>query len=176
MPLSMHKVTPHTLPLMPSHPIPSHALYRPPPLLLLTSSIVRRYILIIPLHQTAPSRHTIDPHPNTDIPPQDYHHTSTHNMASAEVEKPTEPVPAPAVPDYLASPNAVFGDEGVKWRYGRAPDYSKTRKVWEESKHPSSMTLLIHGRGILWQARGFLCDVPRVPKTMWQNDHKISKG
>lgn len=97
-------------------------------------------------------------------------------MASAEVEKPTEPVPAPAVPDYLASPNAVFGDEGVKWRYGRAPDYSKTRKVWEESKHPSSMTLLIHGRGILWQARGFLCDVPRVPNTMWQNDHKISKG
>jgi hypothetical protein len=28
----------------------------------------------------------------------------------------------------------VFGDEGVKWRYGRAPDYSKTRKVWEEGK------------------------------------------
>ena len=45
-----------------------------------------------------------------------------------------EPTPAPAVPDYLASPNAVFGDEGVQWRYGRAPDYSKTRKVWEEGK------------------------------------------
>ncbi|KAK5175276.1 uncharacterized protein LTR77_000413 [Saxophila tyrrhenica] len=40
----------------------------------------------------------------------------------------------PAVPDYLASPNAVFADEGVQWRYGRAPDYSKTRKVWEEGK------------------------------------------
>lgn len=76
-------------------------------------------------------------------------------MASADVEKPTEPAPAPAVPDYLASPNAVFGDEGVKWRYGRAPDYSKTRKVWEESKHPSSMTLLTHGRGTVWQAHGF---------------------
>lgn len=40
----------------------------------------------------------------------------------------------PAVPDYLASPNAVFGDEGVQWRYGRAPDYTKTRKVWAEGK------------------------------------------
>ncbi|KAF2860842.1 hypothetical protein K470DRAFT_257619 [Piedraia hortae CBS 480.64] len=39
---------------------------------------------------------------------------------------------APA--DFLTSPNAVFGDEGVQWRYGRAPDYSKTRKYWEETK------------------------------------------
>lgn len=97
-------------------------------------------------------------------------------MASADVEKPTEPAPAPAVPDYLASPNAVFGDEGVKWRYGRAPDYSKTRKVWEEGKHPSSMTLLTHGPGIVWQTHDLLCDVPRVRDTMWQNDHTISKG
>lgn len=42
--------------------------------------------------------------------------------------------PAPGVPDYLASPNAVFGDEGVEWRYGKPPDYSKTRKVWEEGE------------------------------------------
>ncbi|KAF2770337.1 hypothetical protein EJ03DRAFT_335542 [Teratosphaeria nubilosa] len=42
--------------------------------------------------------------------------------------------PSPATPDYLASPNAVFGDQGVQWRYGKAPDYSKTRKVWEEGK------------------------------------------
>jgi hypothetical protein len=93
-------------------------------------------------------------------------------MASADVEKPTEP-------DYLASPNAVFGDEGVKWRYGRAPDYSKTRKVWEEGKHPSSMTLLTHGPGIVWQTHGFLCDVPVVPRvrqTMWPAHHTISKG
>lgn len=45
--------------------------------------------------------------------------------------------PAPAVPDYLATPNAVFGDEGVQWRYGKAPDYSKTRKVWAEGKKRS---------------------------------------
>ncbi|KAK0939611.1 hypothetical protein LTR29_008861 [Friedmanniomyces endolithicus] len=54
-------------------------------------------------------------------------------MAAADVQAaPAEP--PPAVPDYLASPNAVFDDEGVKWRYGKAPDYSKTRKVWEEGK------------------------------------------
>jgi hypothetical protein len=75
-------------------------------------------------------------------------------MASADVEKPTEPAPAPAVPDYLASPNAVFGDEGVKWRYGRAPDYSKTRKVWEEGKLSSCMTLLTRGPSIVWQTHG----------------------
>ncbi|KAF9872391.1 hypothetical protein CkaCkLH20_10218 [Colletotrichum karsti] len=47
---------------------------------------------------------------------------------------------SPALPDYVTSPNAVFGDEGVQWRYGRAPDYTKTRKVWREGKtmsHPS---------------------------------------
>ncbi|KAI7226110.1 hypothetical protein KC330_g8933 [Hortaea werneckii] len=59
-------------------------------------------------------------------------------MAAADVQppvpEPTAPEPAPAVPDYLASPNAVFNDVGVQWRYGKAPDYSKTRKVWEEGK------------------------------------------
>ncbi|KAK3673121.1 hypothetical protein LTR78_006961 [Recurvomyces mirabilis] len=54
-------------------------------------------------------------------------------MAAADVQ--TSPAePSPALPDYLVSPNAVFDDEGVQWRYGRAPDYSKTRKVWEEGK------------------------------------------
>ena len=52
-------------------------------------------------------------------------------MAAADVQAPPSEA-APAVPDYLSSPNAVFNDEGVQWRYGRAPDYSKTRKVWEE--------------------------------------------
>lgn len=44
---------------------------------------------------------------------------------------------APVIPDYLASPNAVLGDEGVQWRYGKPPDYSKTRKVWEDTKKMS---------------------------------------
>lgn len=50
----------------------------------------------------------------------------------AEANDTTEPVPA--LPDYLASPDAVFGDEGVQWRYGRPPDYTKTRKVWAEGE------------------------------------------
>ena len=42
--------------------------------------------------------------------------------------------PAPDLPDYLTDPNAVTRDEGVEWRYGKPPDYSKTRKEWERSK------------------------------------------
>ncbi|KXH60872.1 hypothetical protein CSAL01_12726 [Colletotrichum salicis] len=38
------------------------------------------------------------------------------------------------LPDYVTTPNAVFGDEGVQWRYGRAPDYTRTRKVWREGR------------------------------------------
>ena len=60
--------------------------------------------------------------------------STTNGTASNE-----PPPPAPAIPDYLASPNAVFKDEGVQWRYGRAPDYSKTRKVWEEGKLDSEI-------------------------------------
>lgn len=56
------------------------------------------------------------------------------DVQSAPVEGMTDPVP-PALPDYVLSPNAVFNDEGVQWRYGRAPDYSKTRKVWEEGEY-----------------------------------------
>jgi hypothetical protein len=53
----------------------------------------------------------------------------------AEITEATESTPA--LPDYLASPNAVFGDEGVQWRYGRPPDYTKTRKVWAEGQQHS---------------------------------------
>lgn len=55
-------------------------------------------------------------------------------MSSSGNEESTVVEPAPAIPDYLASPNAVLGDTDATWRYGRAPDYSKTRRVWAESK------------------------------------------
>ncbi|KAF2207493.1 hypothetical protein CERZMDRAFT_51164 [Cercospora zeae-maydis SCOH1-5] len=58
---------------------------------------------------------------------------ATEDIKPSSME-PEPPQALPKVPDYLASPNAVFGDEGVQWRYGRAPDYSKTRKVWAEGK------------------------------------------
>lgn len=54
-------------------------------------------------------------------------------MAAADTQSmPAEP--APTVPDYLASPNAVLGDKIDSWRYGKAPDYTNTRKVWAESE------------------------------------------
>jgi hypothetical protein len=49
-------------------------------------------------------------------------------MASTEVES------AAGLPDYLLDPNAVLKDESAKWRYGQAPDYSNTRKVYNESE------------------------------------------
>lgn len=55
-------------------------------------------------------------------------------MATADVQQPPADAATSGVPDYLASPNAIFDDEGVQWRYGKAPDYSKTRKVWEEGE------------------------------------------
>ncbi|KAK5663825.1 hypothetical protein OQA88_28 [Cercophora sp. LCS_1] len=38
------------------------------------------------------------------------------------------------LPDYVLDANAVTKDVDVKWRHGRAPDYSKTRKIWAETK------------------------------------------
>ena len=69
----------------------------------------------------------------------DSSHTTTASIMATEEpsnisQEPQEPQETPKIPDYLASPNAVFGDEGVAWRYGRAPDYTKTRKVWAEGK------------------------------------------
>ena len=54
------------------------------------------------------------------------------------------PEPEPALPDYLISPNAVFDDQGVVWRYGKPPDYSKTRKVWAEGNEPFYSFFLAH--------------------------------
>ena len=50
-------------------------------------------------------------------------------MSAAEVES----APPPALPDYLLNPNAVLQDTS-KWRYGKAPDYSNTRTVFEKSR------------------------------------------
>ena len=55
-------------------------------------------------------------------------------MATADVQQmPTQEPAPPALPDYLTDPDAVLKDTEVNWRYGRAPDYSKTRAVFSES-------------------------------------------
>ncbi|KAK8079886.1 hypothetical protein PG997_007704 [Apiospora hydei] len=37
------------------------------------------------------------------------------------------------LPDYMTDPNAVLGDVDAEWRHGQPPDYSKTRKVFEQN-------------------------------------------
>ncbi|KAF2116869.1 hypothetical protein BDV96DRAFT_464445, partial [Lophiotrema nucula] len=44
--------------------------------------------------------------------------------------------PAPGLPDYVLDSDAVLKDT-ANWRYGRAPDYSKTRKMFHETKRMS---------------------------------------
>jgi len=39
---------------------------------------------------------------------------------------------AEALPDYVLDPNAVMKDSEAAWRYKSPPDYTKTRKMWEE--------------------------------------------
>jgi hypothetical protein len=56
-------------------------------------------------------------------------------MASAATDPPTQETAA-ELPDYLTSPNAVLKDIDVQWRYGRAPDYSNTRKAYDQSTFP----------------------------------------
>lgn len=58
---------------------------------------------------------------------------------------------AEVLPDYLTNPNAVAGDEGVQWRFGKAPDYSNTRRVWAEGKHGFVTQSIKNGR--LFEAR-----------------------
>jgi hypothetical protein len=62
-------------------------------------------------------------------------------MAATDVQQPPAQEPAPALPDYLADPDAILKDTDVTWRYGRAPDYSKTRKVFAESTYLSFLSL-----------------------------------
>ncbi|KAK8166320.1 putative pathogen-related protein [Phyllosticta citrichinensis] len=55
----------------------------------------------------------------------------------------TQPKPS-GLPDYLTDPDAVLKDQDVKWRYGRAPDYSKTRKMYAETKKMSHAAGSLH--------------------------------
>lgn len=52
---------------------------------------------------------------------------------AAPVDGAPAPEPAPALPDYVLDENAVLKDVIDSWRHGRAPDYSRTRKVYAES-------------------------------------------
>jgi hypothetical protein len=38
------------------------------------------------------------------------------------------------LPDFFTDPNAVLKDDSAIWRFGKRPDYAKTRKVYAECK------------------------------------------
>ncbi|KAK9386011.1 hypothetical protein V1515DRAFT_197700 [Lipomyces mesembrius] len=46
----------------------------------------------------------------------------------------------PVIPDYATDPNAVLNDTDATWRHGAPPNYSNTRKVFEETKQMSHET------------------------------------
>ncbi|KAK3312976.1 hypothetical protein B0H66DRAFT_578192 [Apodospora peruviana] len=41
------------------------------------------------------------------------------------------------LPDYVLDADAVLKDTDIKWRNSQAPDYTKTRRVWAETKKSS---------------------------------------
>ncbi|KAE9992795.1 hypothetical protein EG327_007719 [Venturia inaequalis] len=41
---------------------------------------------------------------------------------------------APALPGFYTDPNFVLGNSSAAWRYGKPPDYSKTRRLFAETK------------------------------------------
>lgn len=52
-----------------------------------------------------------------------------------------EELPKSVLPDVYTDPNAVLKDSKAVWRFGRRPDYTKTRAVYADCKHSS---LLLH--------------------------------
>ncbi|KAI0399403.1 hypothetical protein F4802DRAFT_589764 [Xylaria palmicola] len=56
-------------------------------------------------------------------------------MSSRKETESAAPAQQPATfPDYMTDPNAVLKDADVEWRYKQPPDYSKTRKYYQETK------------------------------------------
>ncbi|KFA67362.1 hypothetical protein S40285_07032 [Stachybotrys chlorohalonatus IBT 40285] len=68
---------------------------------------------------------------------------------------PAEEPAAPGLPDYMTDPNAVLKDVDAEWRYGRPPDYSKTRQAFAETKRcshePGSLPDLVQNLVKNWE-------------------------
>lgn len=60
---------------------------------------------------------------------------AAEQTASVEAGLATTPPPdAAALPGFYTNPNYVLGDSSATWRFGKPPDYSKTRRLFAESK------------------------------------------
>ena len=79
-------------------------------------------------------------------------------MSATEVQA----APTPALPDYLSDPNAVLKDAS-EWRYGKAPDYSKTRTVFEQSELGPSRLISISVLTIFYKAKKFNHEASSLP-------------
>jgi hypothetical protein len=66
---------------------------------------------------------------------------------TSEPEKTKEEGPTTfALPDFYTDPNAVLNDTKAVWRFGRSPNYAKTRSVYAECEHIS--LLLVEKSGM----------------------------
>lgn len=85
-------------------------------------------------------------------------------MAAADVAHPPADLkveePAPTLPDYVTDPNAVLKDVDAKWRFGRAPDYSKTRRVFAESEYPHQTPM--EARSSFAKRQSYMCSLHRL--------------
>jgi hypothetical protein len=76
------------------------------------------------------------------------------DMAAADVQQPPSSTPdaapeaAPVFPDFFLTPDAVLKDDAA-WRFGKAPDYSNTRRVFAESKSSSGDLITLAKSGYL---------------------------
>ncbi|KAH9428596.1 hypothetical protein MCOR02_011145 [Pyricularia oryzae] len=82
----------------------------------------------------------------------------------------------PALPDYVTDENAVTKDK-AKWRYGRAPDYSKTRKIWAETGSlPDLIEKLVKNWEVEASFKVDLADWRTVDReTTFEDSHKTFK-
>ncbi|KAL3418166.1 hypothetical protein PVAG01_09881 [Phlyctema vagabunda] len=59
------------------------------------------------------------------------------------------------IPDYCRDPDAVLKDKIKSWRYGRAPDYKNTRKVYHQTKEqdhaPGSLESMVENLVKNWE-------------------------
>jgi hypothetical protein len=61
------------------------------------------------------------------------------------VVKADNKVATTVMPDYMTDPNAVLKDLESAWRFGRPPDYSKTRSFYASSKSTNSFRYPTYG-------------------------------
>ncbi|KAG0259259.1 hypothetical protein BGZ95_004734 [Linnemannia exigua] len=81
-----------------------------------------------------------------------------------------------SLPDYMTDRNAVLNDEGVNWRGGKAPNYTKPNALFEAERtqvHPSdSLEFLVENLVKNWEKEASF----KTEAVDWRTiDHKVYK-